>query len=97
MGVSAGFDGSALRLELVEQVIELEAIEDDRGALADRGQARAPMRVERAPLHAHIGDRVGIAQSPVHRTLRDGRQMFTWPSMRLRARGKKLLEHLYPA
>ena len=54
MGVSAGFDGSALRLELVEKVTELEAIEDDRGALADRGQARAPMRVERAPLHANV-------------------------------------------
>lgn len=59
----------ALELELIKQAIQLSAIEDQRSALGKCGQARAPVRVERASLDAHIGDGIGIGKASVHRNL----------------------------
>jgi hypothetical protein len=68
---------SGLTLEVLEEAIELFAIENDAGALVHRHQQRTPLRVEGAALHANVGDRFGVAEPPLHverpLTLRFGR------------------------
>lgn len=58
--------GGTLQFELIEQTIEISAIEHERGALVNRSKLRAPMRIERSSLHAHVSDCIGIGQTSVH-------------------------------
>lgn len=54
---------------MIEQAIQLSAIEDQRSALGKGCQSRAPVRVERAALDADVGNRIGISKTSVHRNL----------------------------
>jgi len=50
---------SRLQLALVEQAIQILAVEDQRGALTEGHQVRAPGLVEGAALHPDVGQRLG--------------------------------------
>ena len=59
-----------LFLELIEERIELDSIEDKAGALMDRGQARAPERIESSPLDPGVGHSFTIVKAALHSRLR---------------------------
>lgn len=52
-----------VRLELVEQAVEVAHVEDDAAPLGDADQARAPLLVEGAALDADVGHGLGVVQA----------------------------------
>jgi len=57
---------SGFALELIEQSIEVVAVEDDACALSHRDKMRAPSPVERASFDADVGNRLGMSESSPH-------------------------------
>lgn len=57
---------SGFALELIEQSIEVVAVEDEACALSHRDKMRAPSLVERASFDADVGNRLGMSESSPH-------------------------------
>jgi hypothetical protein len=65
--VVRGAAGAALAgLELVEEAVEVVAVEDQAAALSHRDQARAPVLVEGAALDADVLQRFVVGESALH-------------------------------
>lgn len=62
-------DGGCLRLEAIEELIELRAVEHEACALLHRRKVRAPLGIEGAALHADVLDRLGVGEAALQCSL----------------------------
>ena len=64
--VTRGDDSRGLGLELIEELVELETIKDQAGALLHCVEPRAPERIKGPALDTGVAHRLGVAEAALH-------------------------------